>query len=209
MNVGKKALVFGKQLIHFLTLGFTAFWLIATSKPREPARDCFVALRQPQQSVSLGAALASGAVPSCAGLDGLGPGMTLAVRLTRSTEPPREDSTVERGCWSYQANELHGPSGVTELKPWTTSSALLELDATFVSGTEPTQCYGDYHLRLAPETPVRAGGQVDLSQAGKSEHWRVTRLIRMNQGQSCGLVAHLPEGYCQDVFEVRSVTDAP
>jgi hypothetical protein len=55
MNVGKKALQVGVRGFHVLTLAFTASWLVATSQPRTPAPDCFVALDSPNLVVELGA----------------------------------------------------------------------------------------------------------------------------------------------------------
>lgn len=209
MNVGKKARDTGKRFIHFLTLGFTAFWLVATSKPREPADDCFVALTKPRLTLTLGAAVPASAAPSCAGLDGLVAGATLDVALGRSKAPPEKSRGADVGCWSYQPTELRGANGVSGIVPWPTSGGLFELDASFLSSAEPVQCYGDYHLRLAPSAHVRAGQKLDPLEPQSHEVWVLTRLIRMNQGQSCSLVPKLPDGYCQDTFTVRSVAGAP
>jgi hypothetical protein len=211
MNVGKKARGIAKRFIHFLTLGFTAFWLVATSKPAEPADDCFVALSKPRLTIALGASVPVSAAPSCAGLDGLVAGGTLDVALGRSKEPPDKDrgAADEAACWSYQPSDLRGVNGVSALAPFRTSGGLFELDARFVSSAEPAGCYGDYHLRLAPSAPLRASRQVDPLHPKSHEVWLLTRLIRMNQGQACGLVPPLPHGYCQDTFTVRSMGHAP
>ncbi len=205
MNVGKKALRFGNRLIHFLTLGFTAFWLVATSKPNQPAQDCFVALREPRLKITLGAEAPAGRAPSCAGLDGLAAGAALEVTVTRSPAPPMN----VRSCWSYQVGELRGPSGVSDPHPWTSSAGLFELDASFRSSAAPEQCSGDYHLLLAPVTPVPDKAKANPLRAGRGESWKVTRSIRVAHGQACNLLPTLPSGYCEDSFEVRSVVGAP
>jgi hypothetical protein len=197
MHVGKKAL-------HFGLLVFTAFWLIATSAPPKPARDCFVPLERDTISVTLGPARPTAgpdAAPSCQSIDGLAEGSVLSVRLSRGAKAPE----VRHGaCWSYEVTQLEGPRGLTDLKSLPENSPLFDCEATITT----EQCSGDYRLNLNYDGPIRDGKPVDVLHPAKNDRWYVRRLIRVPEGKQCQQLPTLPNGYCEDTFEVKGVTDA-
>jgi hypothetical protein len=203
VNVGKKAL-------HFALLFFTGFWLLATSRPRAPARACFVELQRRTLNITLGARLpVSAEAPSCGGIDGLSEGSTLRVRLTRSTEPPLVTSG---GCWGYEATELSGPRGVSQAKPVTPyhgTQALFESEASFVSAPELFACRGDYRLLVEPTTVIAPGKLVNPLRSDGGQAWRLRRIIRFWPKFDCALLPPLPNGFCQDDFEVKGAAYAP
>src|SRR5690242_15899894 len=126
-----------KKLVHLALLGFTAFWLVATSRAPEPTVECFVPMRSRSLELTLGGTVPScvaGSGPSCRGIDGLANGSRLRVELTRSTKPPE----VGRGssvCWSYQPVTLSGPTGTSGVHGDEPSrmlpTALFKADAAF------------------------------------------------------------------------------
>lgn len=199
MHVGKKAL-------HFGLLVFTAFWLIATSAPSKPARDCFVALKRDTIAVTLGAPrppAGPNAAPTCQGLDGLSEGSVLWAKLSRSAKPPE----VRPGaCWSYDVGQLEGARGLTNLKPLVyDGTSLFEGEALLTT----EQCSGDYRLALTYDGQIPDGTRVDVLHPAKNHRWYVRRLIRFPQGQECKQLPTLPNGYCEDTFEVKGVAHAP
>lgn len=203
MSVGKKAL-------HFALLLFTGFWLLATSRPRAPARACFVELQSRALDVTLGARLTvSSDAPSCEGIDGLSEGSKLRVRLTRSTEPPL---VTNDGCWGYEATELSGARGVSQAKPvapYSGTQALFESEASFVSAPELFACRGDYRLLVEPMTVIAPGKLVDPLRTDGGKAWRVRRIIRFSPKLDCALLPSVSDGFCQDEFEVKAAAYAP
>ena len=199
MHVGKKAL-------HFGLLVFTAFWLIATSAPKKPARDCFVPLKRDTIAVTLGAARPPAGVspaPSCQGIDGLGEGSVLRARLSRGATPPE----VKHGaCWSYNIERLEGPSGLSYVKSFSyEGSALFEVEAVLKNG----QCMAQYRLALSYDGHISDGKPVNVIVPAKNDAWYVRRRVSLHPGEMCRELPKLPNDYCEDVFEVRGVTYAP
>lgn len=201
MRVGKKAL-------HFALLLFTAFWLVATSRPRQEARPCFVELQRHALVVALGEPRAAAAptAPSCQGVDGLAAGSQLQVRVGRAGAPPRVEGNA---CWRYDVSELTGPRGLQNLQSAplgaTVDTPFFDAEGQF----SIERCTADYRIRLVLDHPIREGNKVDVLHPTKDETWRIRRLIRVQQHHECPLLVDLPNGYCQDDFEVRSVTHAP
>jgi hypothetical protein len=203
VNVGKRAL-------HLVLLLFTGFWLLATSRPRAPARACFVELQRRALDITLGARLpVSAEAPSCEGIDGLSEGSMLRVRLTRAGEPPLVTSS---GCWSYEATELSGPRGVSEAEPvapYVGTQALFESKASYVSAPELSACRGDYYLLLEAATAIAPGKLVDPLRTDEGQAWRVRRIIRFGPKLDCALLPSVSDGSCQDDFAVKSAAYAP
>jgi hypothetical protein len=202
----------GRKVLHFLVLAFTAFWLVATSRARRPARECFVPLAKPM-TVTLGAPTTTSAAPSCGALDGLTEGSVLRARVQRSASAPQVSYEDLGTCWGYGVSELTGPADVSALRANEASptypNALFDLEGTFVSSASPTECAGDYRLVLQSARLIPGGSVVDPRRAGAGQAWRVTRLIRMNPGRNCPHVPPLPDNYCEDTFEVRSIGHGP
>lgn len=206
MSVGKKAL-------HFAFLLFTAFWLLATSQPRAPARACFVDLEPRALDITLGPRLlaSADAAPSCEEIDGLSEGSTLRVRLTRSTEEP--PLVTSDGCWGYEAIELSGARGVSRAEPVTPylgTQALFETKASYVSAPELSACRGDYHLLVEATTVIAPGKLVDPLRSDDSGAWRVRRIIRFSPKLECALLPAVSgDGSCQDDFLLKDAAYAP
>lgn len=203
----------GRKLFHFSALAFTAFWLVATSRAREPARHCFVPLAKPVLDVTLGPHLTTSGAPSCSTLDGLAEGELLRARIRRSANAPQVRNLA---CWGYDIATLAGLEGVSNVTADEASaqhpSALLDLTAKFSSTTEPDACWGDYHLVLEPASAVSATALLDPLQAAASgQRWRVVRRISVgpNDARQCAALPPLPDGYCEDTFEVKSIAHAP
>jgi hypothetical protein len=210
MNVAKKA-------VHFLTLAFTAFWLVATSQPRKPARDCFVLVPSPAVTVTLGPALSkatdSGLPPSCLMLDGLREGSVLRALLERSSDAPQVSHNDTETCWGYGIKALSGPKILSQLQSAAIATgqprALFDVEAAFSSAERPKECFGEYRLSLAAAGPIRQGHVINPLHAGIHQAWRVRRLIRFGAEHTCKLLPELRDGYCEDTFEVRSIAPAP
>jgi hypothetical protein len=200
----------GKTALHFALLLFTAFWLLATSRPRAPARACFVDLQRRALDITLGARLPiSAEAPSCEGIDGLSEGSTLRVSLTRAGEPPLVTSN---GCWSYEATELSGPHGVSEsepVAPYVGTQALFESKASFVSAPELSACRGEHHLLVEAMTVIAPGKLVDPLRTDGGQDWRVRRIIRFSPKLDCALLPSVSDGSCQDDFAVKEAAYAP
>ena len=190
---------------HAAALIFGAFWLVATSAPAEPARDCFTGLANPTRlQVVLGPIQSS--TGRCAVLDGVAPDSTLVFDLSQGPRP--QDGA---GCWGYDTQALTGPVGVTvqtgnDVYNWS-GEALTAVRGTFELPGQ-SACRGDsWSLRLFPETAPETDRVISPLDAG-SGPWIVERYIRVEQAQFCGAAFAEPgPASCTERFAVVSITE--
>ena len=198
-----------RMAAHAAALVFGAFWLVATSAPAEPARDCFTGLDNPTRlQMVLGPIQSStGTCGALGALDGVAPDSTLVFDLSKGSRP------LDWGgaCWGYETLALTGPTGVTvraETNGYNWSGdALTAVRGSFALPGQPA-CRGDYWtLRLFPETPPEDGQLISPLDAG-SGPWIVERHIGVEQAQFCGdtFVETGPVG-CTQRFAVVSITE--
>ena len=191
---------------HAAALIFGAFWLVATSAPAEPARDCFTGLANPTRlQVVLGPVQSS--TGSCVALDGVAPDSTLVFDLSQGPRPQDWGG----GCWGYQTQALAGPTGVTvqtgeDVYNWS-GDALTAVRGTFALPGQPA-CRGDYWtLRLFPETAPEQDQLLSPLDAG-SGPWIVERHIGVEQAQFCGAAfTQTGSAGCTERFAVVSITE--
>ena len=82
---------------HAAALVFGAWWLVATSAPLEPPRDCFKGIANPTRLQVVLDQVQPGSdttLPSCGAIDGLMPGGTLIFDLSQGERP-----TDGGGCY--------------------------------------------------------------------------------------------------------------
>jgi hypothetical protein len=183
-----------------VALIFTAWWLVATSKPGPP-RDCFSGIGD---MATLEVHVKSGMPyepPGCLGADGIAPGSTLVFDVTRS-EPTNE-------CTGYVTSAIRGLAGVTLASP---PSAVGGWDFTRVPGTfvlpqDPT-CKADYFIDLKPWALPPIGQTVSPLDASPGAPWLVDRSIEFPKSQACQATFG-PTTYCRDLFNVESITQPP
>lgn len=209
-----KLLKSAKVVAHAAVLVFCAFWLVATSNPGAPARDCFTGLQNPTKlAVTLGAARAdSGATPSCTGLDGLVPGMTVVLDLSQG---PRPQGT-SGDCWGYQTDTISGPVDVTLSS--LQGRVVLDYfdDLTDAVGTYASSslegCRGAWVLVFGPNVQPDKDHLVSPLDQGSdgqpAQPWHIEREINIDQAQFCGgaLSGSGPQA-CRDSFEVTSISE--
>lgn len=198
-----------KRLAHGGVLAFTAFWLIATSRPQEPAVECFVPLRSRSLEVTLGARLppGPGAAPSCREIDGLKEGSVSRVELTRTVKPPEVGGGSDV-CWSYAPAKLSGPAGVSGVhadEPHRFQPTTF-FEARGAFERPGPECAGDFRLSFYADAPFRVGMRADPLRAGVGERWLVRRLVSVEPGGPCSF--KFPDNYCEDTFEVSRVAPA-
>jgi hypothetical protein len=193
------------MVAHAAALIFGAWWLVATSAPPEPARDCFTGIGNPTRlQVVLGPIEPSTTgAPGCNAADGLGPGSALTFDLVQGPRP--ETNPVSGQCYGYTTQALAGVDGVTlegadNFGPPQFTSA----SGTFVS-PEVAQCRARWTLRLLPETPPQSGNLISPLDAGADERWLVQRWITPPNTQICDGV--IPEPSCFEEFVVASITE--
>lgn len=210
----RKLLKAGKVVAHAAGLAFCAFWLVATSNPGAPERDCFTGLQNPTKlAVVVGAAKAdSEGTPSCGGLDGLTPGTTIVLDLSQR---PRLQGTSGE-CWGYQTDGILGPVDVT----LASSQGHFVLDyfdnLTDAIGTYASSrsqgCRGTWMLTFGPNARPDKDHLVSpldqLSDGRPVQPWHLEREISIDQAQFCD-GAHLGSGpqVCRDSFEVTSISE--
>ncbi|HET9952856.1 MAG TPA: hypothetical protein VFQ61_00050 [Polyangiaceae bacterium] len=205
-----------KRTAHVLTLGFTAFWLVATSRAPGPVHPCFVPLEAKKVRIALGAAMPAspGAAPSCQGLDDLREGAVIGVGLIPSSDrTARVRVDQDDACLGYDVTELTGPVGLSQPHSgdprYPVPRALFESRAHFSSASSAPRCAGEYHISVAPVNPLPRNALVDPLDAGHREPWQLRRVIRVDTTRVCALSPALPPGDCQDIFEVRSLELGP
>jgi hypothetical protein len=198
-----------RMTAHAAALLFGAFWLVATSAPAEPARDCFTGIANPTRlQVVLGPIQSGTRFTSCGALDGLAPGSTLVFDLSQATRA--QDSGG--GCWGYETEALTGPTGVTvqtgtSVYNWSGDS-LTAPRGTFAWPEQPACRGNDWSLRLAPETAPDVGQVISPLDAGAGQPWIVERGMAIEQGQFCGTTFADAGGVgCSDKFSVASITE--
>lgn len=223
----------GKKVLHGAALLFTGYWLIATSAPSEPARDCFTELgSSPRLLVTL-ADPAEGAVggaggessegqgdaggsardsgegttrPSCQGLDGIGPGSALLLELERGERP-----FTGPACYGYELARLEGVSEdvtVSRESPFLHPDALVVASGAY-SAVDAPECRGSWSLELAPVTSPAKGTLVSPLEAGASERWRLVRSMDLEQAHFCPGFTTRGVLHCEDRFEVERIAEAP
>ncbi len=193
---------------HAASLIFGAWWLVATSGPPGPARDCFTGIANPTRlEVTLGAtswlSVAGSVLPTCAGIDGVATNATLVLDLAQG---PRPEETSD--CYGYETQAVSGANGVTiQVVPKEGASALTSASGTFVS-PELTDCTGTWSLNLYPANFPQGGPLTSPLAAGPEEQWFVQRMIRSNQPSLCGGPFAEAGGLtCGDGFAVTSIRE--
>ena len=190
---------------------FTAWWLIATSAPSQPARDCYTGIADTARlRVTLGAATAAvgggTSVASCGALDGLAAGSVLTFDLTHGARP----EVVGDACYPYQTTGLSGATDVT-VEP---STAGIWQDLTSASGafasSSRTSCRGSWAVWLRPETEPGPGELISPLDAGVARRWTLKRSMQIPQGQFCeGVFSEAGPVGCSDTFVVESIAEEP
>jgi len=195
-----------KKLGHAATLLFCAYWLIATSAPNVPARDCFTGIgAKDTLRVVLGGPDSSQTpqVPSCQGLDGLVNDAALTFTLSQG---PRSESA---GCYGYETQSIVGTSDVTlaaagPSSVW--SNALTTVDGAF-SSSRSSGCRGTWSIILEPDFELGSDQKVSPLDASSAERWTVVRSMDVAQAQFCdGVFSQTGNLQCQDRFLVQSIT---
>ena len=177
-----------RMAAHAAALIFGAFWLVATSAPAEPARDCFTGIANPTRlQVVLGPSAVQHGTASCAALDGLAPDGTLVFDLSQAPRSPDAGG----GCWGYADAGAHGIDGRDRANRRTDDSTGPAIRSPRRAGrsSRPEQpaCRGNYwSLRLAPGTAPRVGQVISPLDAGVGQPWIVERDMGIEQGQFCG-----------------------
>jgi hypothetical protein len=214
---------FGKRLLHAAVLLFTSYWLIATSAPAEPARDCYSGLGSSAhimvtlanasdgEPVSDGGAPAldsgvASTLPSCQGLDGIVAGAALLLELERGGRPGDNGGA----CYGYELAGLEGAHGIS----LSGESSLLGADALVsASGTylapDAPGCRGAWMFYLVPVTPPPAGTLISPLDAGTTERWRLVRRLILEQAHFCPGFTTQGELVCEDSFGIESIAEAP
>ena len=200
-----------KVVAHTAALVFCAFWLVATSAPAVPARDCFKGLKTPTKlAITLGVShpYIEGDV-SCAGLDGLVSGATVTLDLSQG---PRPEGSGDL-CWGYQALSIEGPMDVS-LGTWQPPSAgtgLTEVEGSY-SSSRTTGCRGGWTLTLRPGVEPDAHHLVSpldtASDGTPAQPWTVEREIEVEQAQFCDrALAGSGPTFCRDSFGVTKISE--
>lgn len=208
----------GKRLLHAAVLLFTSYWLIATSAPTYPARDCYTGLDSSasilvtladalvEDGGSGGDAGSASTLPSCQGLDGIVPGAALLLDLERA---PRPHTKID-ACYGYELAGLEGAEGVSSFEP--SRSGLPEalvLASGPYSAPEARGCRGHWSFSLSPATKPPEGALVSPLDAGPSEPWILERSIRLEQAHFCPGFTTRGQLHCKDRFDVKAITEAP
>jgi hypothetical protein len=196
-----------RKAAHAATLAFALWWLVATSAPLEPRRDCFNGLANPTRlQVVLGQAQPSAQTtnPSCGAIDGLMPGGALVFDLSQGARP-----SDGGGCYGYRTEALSGVNGVT---PFVSPQGVVQSSFTAVSGTfavpDQASCRGSWWLQIFPATEPAPGQLISPLDAGADQPWIVERWMRFEQAQLCdGAFAGMAG--CADTFAVSSITEVP
>jgi hypothetical protein len=194
-----------KKFLQGATLAFTGFWLLATSRAAVPARDCFIPFKERELVVTLGPMRppADPKLSNCAELDGLREGAVVRVTLSRSGPRPELRETPEEACWGYDTKALSGPDGLSEVHSVPPQGrarrVLFEAEAKLANAASAPQCRGSLRFTMAPAAAVPPGRLLDPLRAGP-EPWLLRRILHTSDGTRC------PVPYCDDTFEVRSVT---
>jgi hypothetical protein len=208
-----KLLKAGKVVAHAAGLVFCAFWLVATSNPGAPERDCFTGLPNPTKlAVVLGASQTdSEGTPSCGGLDGLMSGTTIVLDLSQG--PRLQGSSGE--CWGYQTDRISGPVDVT----LSSSQGHFVLDyvdnLTDAIGTYSSSglegCRGTWILTFGPNVRPDKDHLVSPFDQGSdgrpAQPWHLEREINIDQAQFCdGVLSGAGPQQCRDSFEVAGIS---
>jgi hypothetical protein len=198
-----------RKAAHAATLAFALWWLVATSAPLEPPRDCFEGLANPSRlQVVLGQAQPSAQTtnPSCGAIDGLMAGGTLTLDLSQGVRPSNGG-----GCYGYETEAFSGANGVTPIvsPQGGVESSLTSLSATFAV-PEQASCRGSWWLQIFPATEPASGQLISPLDAGAEQPWIVERWMRIEQGQFCdGAFTENGMVGCADTFAVSSITEVP
>lgn len=199
-----------KPTIHAAALVFASFWLVATSAPDEPARDCFTGLgASATLDVTLGASDSTpgAAYPSCQAVDGLVPGSVLTMDLSTAARMMVLTDT----CQSYTLQSLAGVPGLTpnsqSLGIVTTAYDLTEISGAFSSPTVQ-DCTGTWAFALRPSAAPADGQLLSPFDAGPIQPWVFERSLAVTKGQSCGgLFDTGKQVICIDRFVIDSIAN--
>ena len=203
-----------RRLLHAAALAFTAWWLIATSAPRGPARDCFTGIGDPTRlRVKIGAEEAppDGGSPlaSCGGLDGLGPAAALTFDLRHAARP----DVASNGCFGYETTAITGATDVT-LDTASTGRIALQQQLTTGLGnftsSKRVSCRGSWWITLRPQAAPPQGQLISPLNAGVGQRWLVERGMVIAQAQFCdGAFTDAGEIQCLDTFVVDGIVEEP
>lgn len=213
------------RLLHVSTLLFSAWWLIATSAPPIPQRNCFTGIGQKARlRVVLGAikteteptptptTTPTPPTPGCAGIDGLRPGSVLIFDLLQGTRGYGGPNS----CYGYETRRLEGSPEVAVGSSTTARYGYAEHALTSVQGsyssTQWVGCRASYWaVDLLPATPPPPGAVISPLDAGAQQPWFVERWMNVNQAQFCegGAFAVRGEISCADSFSVESIALEP
>lgn len=192
---------------HAFALIFCSWWLVATSAPVAPARDCFTGLGTAATvRVVLGDPTKSGTsqLPSCQGIDGLKPGAALTLTMSQGPRP----QNTSQACYRYDTSAISGATDVSVGAPASLSGidALTVVDGQFAS-TSSTGCSGTWSMVLRPASVPESGPLISPFDAGPDHPWFVEREITIGQAEHCGAPLNgSGEITCEDVFAVQSIT---
>jgi hypothetical protein len=203
-----------RRSLHAGALVFTSWWLIATSAPSQPARDCYTGIGDTTRlRVTLGAATAAAdgagtSNVSCGSLDGLAEGTALIFDLTHGPRP----EVFGQACYAYQTT---GVSGTTDVIVEPTpagvgvSQDLTNASGTFTSSTR-VSCRGSWAVWLGPESAPGPGELLSPLDAGGARRWTLKRSMQIPQGQFCdGVFSEAGPVACSDTFLVESIAEEP
>jgi len=183
---------------HAAALIFGAFWLVATSAPSEPVRDCFTGIANPTRlQVVLGPLeVPDTNMPGCGAIDGLSPGGTLVFYLSQGPRPEGDRDT----CYGFATDSLTGLTGVAQLREGRTNgSSLTAVEGDFT----PAECRVSWFLRLFPVSSPPEGELISPLDAGSQQRWIVHRSMVPNR-TPCGTTGFVA---CSDRFAVASITE--
>jgi hypothetical protein len=191
------------------TLAFCAWWLVATSAPVVPARDCFKGVAsQAKVKVVVGSVKSiADQLPSCGGVDGLLPGATMTLTLSQGARPQRTSG----GCYRYETTALEGLDGVmiasANMGHGGPDAFTIVEGAAFSAPIMP-ECSGGWYMVLRPALLVSGEPLFSPFDAGPEHPWIIERQMTVAKAEACGgNLAGTGEVTCEDQFNVESITE--
>lgn len=212
-----------RALAHGVALVTTAWLLVATSAPEEAARDCFEGL-PPEATLRVtlgdallgqGAAGAAGAAslepigegryPSCANLDGLEPGQQLVMHVTQGE---RRVST-NPGCHGYELESIEPLRNVVVTDEWNQNGRQDVFSGAHGDFHAGETCRGHWSLTVGPVQEVARGTRVSPLEAGDTDEWYLSRVLRLQEPAYCGLEPGAGQSavHCEDAFRIERIEE--
>jgi hypothetical protein len=187
-------------------------------------RDCFTGLgTQGTIQVAIGAPTATRrygtSYPSCAGVDGLQPGTTVTLTLSKDSRAPY---CAAGGCNSYRTTSTKGLVGVTltgqagSVSGCDVFAYVLNPEVPATAGAffrDPASgCSGLWEMVLAPATAPAGVTTLSPFDAGSAHPWVIWRRIaiqdEVNGPPDCGTFSQFVNvNFCEDEFVVQSITN--